>query len=139
MTLDPAVVSVSLGLVANSVVNKSGYLFSVYLPDAAGAGVAEDANGGKGAPGAIGPNMAETFWVAYAWPAANGASGRRAFAVNQAGDILQTDNSIQAYDGIVAAPNSDAAYSAAGDMSVPFSNGGAPGAAQDGGNWVSVN
>lgn len=87
-SLNPAIVSASLGQVANSAVNKSGYLFAIFLPDPAGSGVPEDPNGGKVAPGAIGPDMAEVFWVCYAWPAANGSSGRRAFAVNQAGDIL---------------------------------------------------
>ena len=137
--LDPAIVSVSLGQVANSAVNKSGYFFSLFLPDPAGAGVPEDPNGGKGAPGAIGADLAEVFWVCYAWPAANGSSGRRAFAVNQSGDILQTDNSVQAYAGTGTPPAADGAYSSAGDLTVPFSVAGVPAPAQDGGTWITVN
>jgi len=137
--LDPAIISVSLGQVANSTVNKAGYFFGMYLPDPAGAGVAEDPNGGKAAAGAIGSDLAEIFWVCYAWPAANGSSGRRAFAVNQSGDILQTDNAVQAYAGLAVVPAADGAYSAAGDMAAPFSIAGNPAPAQDGGNWITVN
>ncbi|MFH0945884.1 MAG: prepilin-type N-terminal cleavage/methylation domain-containing protein [Planctomycetota bacterium] len=139
VSLDPAVVSVSLGRVANSAVNKAGYFFAMFLPDPAGTGVPEDPNGGKAAPGAIGADLAEVFWACYAWPANNGSSGRRAFLVNQSGDLLQTDNSVQAYAGSAAAPAADAAYSAAGDMTAPVSLGGAPAPAQDGGTWITVN
>lgn len=137
--LSPAVVSVALGQVANTVVNKSGYSFAMFLPSPGAVGVPEDPNGGKGALGAIGDDMAETVWCCYAWPATYGSSGRRAFMVNQSGDILQTNNAIQTYSGLGAPPAPDAAYSAAADMTAPLSIGGAPAAAQDGGNWVSVN
>ncbi len=140
--LDPAAVSISLGQVANSVVNKSGYCFGLFLPGPGGAGVAEDPGGGMAAPGAIDSDLAETFWVCYAWPASRGTSGRRAFVANQSGDLLQTDNTVQGYSGAGAAgviPAADAAYSAAGDMTAPLSLNGAPAAAQDGGVWRVVN
>lgn len=140
--LDPAAVSVSLGQVSNSVVNKSGYCFGMFLPGPGGAGVAEDPGGGMAAPGALDADLAETFWVCYAWPASRGSSGRRAFVTNQSGDLLQTDNTVQSYSGAGAAgvvPAADAAYSAAADMTAPLSFNGLPAAAQDGGVWLAVN
>lgn len=136
--MDPAAVSVSLGVVQNSIVNKAGYHYGLYLPDNAGAGVSEDPNGGKAAANAVDANYCETFWVCYAWPAVNGQTGRRAFVVNQTGDLLQTDNSVQLYSGLGVVPPADAAYSTA-SMLGPLSIGGNPGPAQDGGSWVSVN
>jgi len=140
--MDPAAVSVSMGLVNNSAVTKAGYHFAMYLPDNGRAGVAEDANGGKGAPGAVDADLTEIFWTCYAWPATNGTSGRRAFVLNQAGDVLQTTNVLQAYSGIGGGGNMpafDAAYSAAGDLTSGLSISGQPAPAQDGGVWVTIN
>lgn len=137
--LSPAAVSVALGQVNNTVVNKSGYLFAMFLPGPGGAGVGEDANGGKAVPAAVDADFAETVWACYAWPATFGSSGRRAFMVSQSGDILQSDNVIQTYSGLAAPPAPDAAYSAPADMTAPLSIAGAPAPAQDGGNWLSVN
>ncbi len=136
--MDPAAVSVSLGIVQNSVVTKAGYQFALYLPDNTGAGVLEDPNGGKAAPATLDANYCETFWVCYAWPAVNGQSGRRTFVVNQTGDLLQSDNSVQLYSGLAVMPPGDAAFTAP-SMLGPLSIGGNPGPAQDGGSWVSVN
>ena len=138
LTLDPAAVSVSLGIVQNSAVNKAGYHFALHLPDAGGGGVAEDPTGGKAAVAAVDPNNCETFWVCYAWPVTNGQTGRRAFVINQSGDLVQSDNSVQAYSGTAVQPSADAAYVAASILGV-LSVGGNPGPAQDGGNWVAVN
>ncbi|MCB9826272.1 MAG: DUF2950 family protein [Planctomycetes bacterium] len=38
------------------------------------------------------PDLAETAWCAYAWPASYQQSGNRTFFVNQAGDVLATEN-----------------------------------------------
>jgi prepilin-type N-terminal cleavage/methylation domain-containing protein len=139
VTLDPAIVSVSLGNVSNSNVNKAGYHFALYLPDAAGAGVAEDPNGGLAAPAAVDADFCESYWVAYAWPATHGSSGRRAFVVNQEGSILQTPNDAQQYSGNTTVPAFDSAYSAAGDLTSRLSVGGVPAAAADGAVWTVTN
>lgn len=138
LPLDPAAVSASLGIVNNAVVTKSGYLFAMYLPGPANEGVPEDANGGKAAAGAVNADMAETFWVCYAWPGSLGTTGRRAFVANQTGDLLQTNNN-QGYDGQANVPPAHAAYTQAADITSPYSIGGAPAAAQDGGVWLSIN
>lgn len=137
--LDPAIVSISLGNVAGSTVSKSGYFFAIYLPDAAGSGVPEDASGGLAVPGAVDPDLCESYWTAYAWPTAHGSSGRRAFCVNQEGTIMQTANDVQQYSGSATQPTFDAAYAAAGDLTAKLSISGNPGAATDGAIWTVVN
>lgn len=139
LPLDPAIVSVSLGNVTASTVNKSGYLFAMYLPDAAGAGVAEDATGGLAVAGAVDADLCETYWVAYAWPTVHGSSGRRAFCVNQEGSILQTPNDAQQYSGAATSPLFDAAFIAGGDMTAKLSISGNPAPANDGAIWTVVN
>lgn len=136
--LTPAAVSVSVGQVSNSVGNKGGYFYAVFLPDVAGAGVGEDANGGKGA-GVVDPDYSETFWLAYAWPTTYGNSGRRAFVVNQSGNILQTNNAVNQYSGLANMPAPDAAFTDPGDITSDLSIGGVPAAAQDGGAWLPIN
>jgi prepilin-type N-terminal cleavage/methylation domain-containing protein len=137
--LDPAIVSLSLGNVQNSAVNRSGYFYAVFLPDAAGTGVAEDATGGKAAPLAVDADLCEIYWVAYAWPTSFETSGRRAFAANERGTLLQTPNDVQQYEGALAGPGADAAYTAANDMTSGFSMNGNPAPAVDGGLWLPVN
>lgn len=138
--LDPAAISVSIGTVSNSVASKSGYHFAIHLPAAAGAPVAEDATGGKAAAGAVDADLAENFWVCYAWPTSYGTSGRRAFCINQSGDLLQSNNATQQYEGSGAsAPAADAAYVDSGDLTGELSISGNPGPPQDGGAWVPLN
>lgn len=139
LTIDPAAVSVSVGNVSNSVSIKAGYNFAIFLAETGGAGVAEDPDGGKAAPGAIDADLAETFWVAYAWPNSYAGTGRRAFAVNQSGNIVQTQNSVNEYSGLDSMPAADAAFTEAGDITSEFSISGIPAAAQDGGTWIPIN
>jgi len=135
--LDPAAISVSFGIIAGSAANKAGYHYALFLPDAAGAGVAEDATGGKAVAAAVDPDSCEVYWVAYAWPTSYGSSGRRAFVVNQTGTLLQTQNDVQQYEGAggPSAPPPEAAFSAA-TIDSPLSLGNLPAPSQDGGLWV---
>jgi len=97
-------------------VSKSGYLFRIWLPGAAGVGVVEGAAGGA-LSGATDDDLAETAWCAYAWPAAYQQSGNRTFFVNQAGDVLATENTGAApYDGPDNGPSADAAFTVAADI-----------------------
>ncbi|MGH7820369.1 MAG: DUF2950 family protein, partial [Candidatus Binatia bacterium] len=91
-TLNPPVLSTAFRTVNASRVGRSGYLFQVYIPDAAGAGVAEAASGGYAA-GVLDPDLAETTWCAYGWPTNYGNTGNRTFFVNQGGDIVTTEDS----------------------------------------------
>jgi prepilin-type N-terminal cleavage/methylation domain-containing protein len=105
--LDPPILPATLGTVdANGRVQKSGYFFLVYLPDAAMAGLAEIAGGGPDP--AVDPDMCELFWIAYAWPVDTGLTGDRAFVMNHQGEIMQTRMGVQQY-GSALAPAFDAA------------------------------
>ena len=76
--ISPPVLSGAFGNVAASVVTRSGYIFQMYLPDAGGVQTPEDATGGDPDNGqGIDPAKAETLWCAYAWPQAQGNSGKR--------------------------------------------------------------
>lgn len=138
VALAPPVLSGALGIVdANGYVNKAGYFFALYLPDAAGAAVPENANGGITA-GSVDPDLCENTWACYAWPVNLGNTGNRTFMVNQSGDLLQTGPAA-GYDGTASPPTADAAYQGA-TMTDPLAIGAAPAApAQDGNVWVNVN
>ena len=137
--LTPATLAPSVGTVSNTVGSSNGYLFGMYLPAPGGAGIAEDANGGKAAPAVLSSALSKRCWVVYAWPAVANQSGRRVFVVNQEGEILATDNrgAAQGYSGPAAAPTFDAAFTVAGDMTSDL--GGQGFAATDAGTWVTVN
>lgn len=110
-TITPPVLSTAFGNIALARVSRSGYLFQMFLPDATGAGVAEDPDGGDADNGqAVDPGQAETLWCCYAWPQVQGNSGKRTFFVNQSGDILATNGVTVAYNGATLSPTQDVAY-----------------------------
>ena len=135
--LVPPVLSGALGIVNASLVNKSGYLFQMWLPDAAGPGapVAELAAGGS--PGGESANLSENTWATYAWPVGRQNTGNRAFVVNQTGDVLQTNNIAQLYTQ--GTPPAGNAANSAAPMTAPLSINGQPGVAQDLAIWLVVN
>jgi prepilin-type N-terminal cleavage/methylation domain-containing protein len=96
---------------ANNEVSRSGYLFHMILPGAAGIGVMETASG---VVVAIDSDLAETSWCCYAWPASYATSGNRTFFVNQTGDIVGTDYSSYSGTGDFASTNAGAAFKAGG-------------------------
>jgi prepilin-type N-terminal cleavage/methylation domain-containing protein len=108
--LIPPVLSSALGtLGANAEINRSGFFFQMFLPDVNGAGLTETA--GFANPD---PNVCETAWICYAWPADRQTTGNRSFVVNQTGDVLQTNNQTAPHDGAISPP----AYNAALDPAV---------------------
>jgi len=110
--LTPPVLTGGFGVLnAQGQVSHSGYLFQMFVPDAAGAGVPEPAVGYAN-DGSLGQQNSEMAWCCYAWPAAYSQSGVRTFLANQSGDMLSTDNS--AYSGPMAGPAADAAFQDAG-------------------------
>ncbi len=140
--MNPPVLSGSLSVVsAAGYVNKSGYLFGIFLPDAAGAGLVEA--GGGGSPTAEDADTCETTWCCYAWPAAFSNTGNRAFVVNQTGDVLQTNNlnGPANYSSTTSTPADDSAFvtTAAGTITGALSIGNLPVAANDGNTWVVLN
>jgi len=87
----PTDLSAAMGLVTvNGEVEKSGYVFRIYLPDGAGLGVQESSGGGVPA-GVLGADLAEGYWCCYAWPARRGSTGRRTFFIDATSDIVSTD------------------------------------------------
>jgi prepilin-type N-terminal cleavage/methylation domain-containing protein len=107
-TLNPAVLSSAFRSVsATGTVSRSGYLYRIYLPGAAGVAVQEANSGGAGA--GLDADICETTWCAYAWPANYGNTGNRTFFVNQGGDIVATESSV--YTATVG-PVGDSAFRA---------------------------
>lgn len=134
--LAPSPLLGALGSVSNSVTTHSGYVFQIWLADAAGAGIAEDPGGGKTAGPFPDSDACEEVFCAYAWPLDAGSTGNKVFFINQDGLIVQTLNrGAGAYSGVAAGPNFDAAYVAAGSMTGKHALNG-PGA--DGRDWVPV-
>jgi prepilin-type N-terminal cleavage/methylation domain-containing protein len=138
LTISPPVLSTAFGnITAQSTVARSGYLFQMFLPDAAQAGNIETATvgGGAGTPTAVDPSQCETLWCCYAWPQVQGNSGKRTFFINQSGDVLATSNAN--YSGTTTIPVFNAAFRAGTAlMSMPVA---ANTLGQDGFRWVVVN
>ena len=88
---------------AASTVARSGYFFQMFLPDPTQQGCTEAATvgGGPGTP-AVDHSQAETLWCCYAWPQVQGNSGKRAFFINQSGDVLSSNN--HNYNGTTTIP-----------------------------------
>jgi prepilin-type N-terminal cleavage/methylation domain-containing protein len=106
--LSPALLSGAFGkLDSGGRVLRSGYYFQMYLPGASAAWLAEAAST---APyPSVDASLSEVLWAAYAWPSSYGNSGKRTFFINQAGDILQNNNSTKRYSGTTNAPVGTAA------------------------------
>lgn len=134
--LAPSPLLSSLGWVNSSVTTHSGYVFQIWLPDVAGAGIAEDPTGGKTAGPFPDSNLCEDVFCAYAWPIRAGATGNKCFFINQDGLIVQTLNrGAGAYSGIAGGPASDAAFAVAGAISNQHA---VNGVGADGRNWTPV-
>jgi prepilin-type N-terminal cleavage/methylation domain-containing protein len=84
---------------------RSGYYFQMYLPATGGAPVAESST-------MVGVSAAdsEVLWCCYSWPASRGNSGNRAFFVNQAGDVLSTNNATARFSGTTTTPVGSSAF-----------------------------
>lgn len=76
-----------------------GFHFCLYLPDASGVGLP----GMPANSGAIDPRLAHGFWTCLAWPVEVGTTGRRAFFVNQQGQVLQSMNTTYSGSALVPA------------------------------------
>ena len=131
-TLVPPVLSGAFRtLTRNGEVFRNGYLFRVFLPDARGNGVGEGPEGFL--PGQISPDLAETTWCMYAWPAVASGPGQKTYFTNQAGDVLVTEDAKYAGPGNGPAP--DAAFRGpgiAGAVAIGV-------AGRDGNTWTQAN
>lgn len=135
--ITPSVLSAAFGNVTNSRVTRSGYLFQVFLPSTAGDGQAEALTGGAGGV-SVNANKAEVTWCCYAWPAAIGNSGNRAFFINQGGDVLTCRNKVMRYNGALVVPLPSAAF-LAGSSGLLDNRVAANSVGLDGERWSVVN
>ncbi|MBM3963145.1 MAG: prepilin-type N-terminal cleavage/methylation domain-containing protein, partial [Planctomycetes bacterium] len=95
MRMNPPVMSTAFGNIAQARVQRSGYIFQMFLPDPTSQPVAEAALGGAtpvAGTNQVDAQRAETLWCCYAWPQTHGTSGKRTFFVNQSGDVLGTNH-----------------------------------------------
>jgi len=123
--LSPPLLRSAFGMVISSSVVHQGYVFQVWLPDAQVGGMvrahAEDPFGGKLAAPYPDSSNGARMWCCYAWPIAYGQTGRRAFFINQRGQVLRCSNrSTMPFTGATNTPNFDEAFVVAGDMSSPI-------------------
>ena len=137
--ISPPVLSSAFGNVANSQVVRSGYVFQMFLPTSAGGFQAENATGG-GSGVSVDPARAEVLWCCYAWPSSYGNSGKRAFFVNQGGDVLGCRNSTQQYNGTTKQPTAGVAgFIGASNPALISGTIASNATAHDGEVWVVVN
>ncbi|MCB9890700.1 MAG: prepilin-type N-terminal cleavage/methylation domain-containing protein [Planctomycetes bacterium] len=105
----PPVLSGAFGKVdTTGRVLRSGYYFQMYLPGV-GADFLAEADPTAAYP-TVDPSQSEVLWSCYAWPASFGNSGKRAFFVNQQGDVMATSNATTKYSGTTTPPSGGAAY-----------------------------
>lgn len=135
--LDPPLFSASFAKVEQGCVERSGYLYRIFLPGRGARMLGERDRGGS-ADG-IDADRAELGFICYAWPVELRSTGNRVFVVNQDGDLLFSDNGYpnQFYSGPDRAPLPDAACAEPAtllevDAENPWREG------QDGGFWMPV-
>lgn len=111
--LQPPLLASAFGQVsATGTVERSGYVYWMYLPGASAGGRIQGLPESRGGP-APDPDNSEVLWCVYAWPTEAGKSGARAFFLNQEGDLLGTANGDRAYSGESSVPDFDAAFDSA--------------------------
>lgn len=135
---------------------RSGYIFKIFLPNAAGAPLGEtQAPGAAASEGSVilnGDNQ-ESAWCAYAVPINRTASGTRSFFVNQTGEVLSFANNLgpvptaacysnAAGETMITAANALNAFSATAGVPVtmlsPTAAADANRQGQDGQTWTPV-
>ncbi|MFO1050677.1 MAG: prepilin-type N-terminal cleavage/methylation domain-containing protein [Planctomycetota bacterium] len=131
--VQPPLLSASMGeMDANGIVTKQGYMYRLYLPDAAGQGLpATPAN----LP-SVNPTNAESTWVITAWPAVHGMSGRTSFFVNEQGEILKCVTA--RYSGLTNIPPPGAALVGVTPTQIVGGRLATGGIAADGNVWIPL-
>lgn len=113
MNSSPYIAAVLGARDADGIVQRRGYCFRMYLPGRTGHRT--EGNGEAGEPAdEKAANNQECRWIAYAWPILVGVTGRRAFMVNQAGDVWGCANTVAWYSGPGRGPTASAALDTAG-------------------------
>ena len=65
---------------------RSGYHIAMYLPDAAGNGLADTPANRPN----IDPVKSEDYWTGLAWPQRRGNTGKPTYFINQQGELLMS-------------------------------------------------
>ncbi len=112
---------------------RSGYHYRFYLPGPGGEGIGEPQDGFSSSSG-IDAQLAESTWCCYAWPVDDKSGNDFVFFMNQAGDVLGTNDA--RYRGAGNGPEPDAAFLQGGSI-VGRTAVGRRG--QDGNTWRQVN
>jgi hypothetical protein len=106
--LDPALGSSVRS--AFGIASWEGYAVLLYLPGARRAVPESDPLPRPNSPGPV-VDRQESHWVAYAWPLRYGTTGRRAFAVDETMEVVETANDRDPYQGVTdRVPAASAAY-----------------------------
>jgi len=105
-----AFISASLGVTTNGTPVRSGYVFQIYLPTSDNGTRRE--TDGAAPTRRTEANYQETAWTCYAWPERMDYSGNRIFVINEAGQVMASDNTgpRQGYNGTRTRPAANAAY-----------------------------
>lgn len=109
-----------------------GYHFCLYLPSASGVGVV----GMPANSGSIDAEQSQRFWTCVAWPTTVGSTGRRAFFVNQQGQVLQNMNT--AYSGTTTVPEAGAGLVGGAPANINSQNLAIDTNGADGQPWLAV-
>lgn len=139
--LIPPLLDASFTRIGRRCLFRDGYLFQMWLPSSTGGSgivpaIAEDPSGGRAAAPFPDSNNGERLWCCYAWPIRYADTTRRAFFVNQSGQLLQTyGNPFYPFSGFSRMPPFDDAYLIPGDMDCPVRIGTAN---ADGVVWLPV-
>ena len=138
LSAHPPYLSAAFADVQGGTVNRTGYVYRLFLPDAAAQPTAE-ANTGGAAGLSISATQSEVMWSAYAWPMTYGTSGQRAFFVNQSGELLSCQNSVMRYRGSSSTPVGTAAVIGSAQNPTMASPIALNATGQDGEFWLMVN
>jgi prepilin-type N-terminal cleavage/methylation domain-containing protein len=136
--ISPPFLSGAFTNVSASRVLRSGYFFQMFLPGTSAEPLEEAATGG-GASVTVAAAPSEVMWMCYAWPASYGNSGKRAFFVNQQGDVLACRNATQRYNGTITEPAATAAFLSTVTSPNMGSTLATNATGQDGERWTVVN
>ncbi|MBI4613269.1 MAG: prepilin-type N-terminal cleavage/methylation domain-containing protein [Planctomycetes bacterium] len=112
--LSPSALASAFGtsaLASGGIVERTGYLYLMYLPGAVAA-IAEAVPLPDGDVAFA--DTQEMRWTCYAWPTDYGQSGNRCFVVNQVGSLHAASNDGPLYTGLGSPPPAEAAYDTTG-------------------------
>jgi hypothetical protein len=118
----PPLLRPAFGEIAYSSAVLAGYRFQMWLSGPTYGdqvwGVLEDFAGGKEAAPFPDPRNGAGLWCCYAWPVRAGATGKRAFFINQEGELLECANDgPRPFSGTHSTPKFGEAFERARDMS----------------------